>query len=116
MLDRRVERKSKYNSSPLKNINKIIFLIIFAILGITLFYSICFPLINEISKVLFKSEKYTILINAIVSAVLHIIISYKYITYINKSTNVQENINLNIAYINLIDDFYLNKIYNEYLE
>lgn len=57
---------------------------------------------SEISKVLFKSEKYTIPINAIVSAILHIIISYKYITYINKSTNAQENINLNIAYIILI--------------
>lgn len=102
MLDRRVERKSKYNSSTLRNINKIIFLIIFAILGIALFYSICFPLMSEISKVLFKSEKYTIPINAIVSAILHIIISYKYITYINKSTNAQENINLNIAYIILI--------------
>ncbi len=102
MLDRRVERKSKYNSSTLRNINKIIFLIIFAILGIALFYSICFPLMSEISKVLFKSEKYTIPINAIISAILHIIISYKYITYINKSTNAQENINLNIAYIILI--------------
>ena len=35
------------------------------------------------------------IINIIISGAIYVFVAYKYISYINKSTNVQENINLN---------------------
>lgn len=96
MLDRRIERKSIYKSSTLKNVNKIILLISFLILGITILYSILLPIILNVIPLEIKTKA---IINIIISGVLYMFVAYRYISYINKSTNVQENINLNITYI-----------------
>lgn len=96
MLDRRVERKSIYKSSRLKNINKIILLTSFSIFGITIFYSILLPIIINVMQFSIQTK---IIINISVSVIINVFISNKYISYINKSTNTQENINLYSTYI-----------------
>ncbi|MCI8640364.1 MAG: DUF2207 domain-containing protein [Clostridia bacterium] len=99
MLDRRIERKSIYKNSLLKNINKIIFLVSFLLLGTILFYSIVLPITLSTLN-LFSIEKTIILMSTIgISLIIFLIIAYKYINYINKSTSAQENINLSITYI-----------------
>ena len=99
MLERKIERKSIYKSSILKNINKIIFLICFLVLGITLFYSIFLPITMGISNFFEISIENKLKLNIVFSSIIYIIISYKYVSYINKSTNARENMNLNITYI-----------------
>lgn len=96
MLDRRIEIKKKYKKSNIKNISKIILLTIFSILGISIFYSIIMPIINV---TLSLDINIKIIISLISSSIVHLLIINKYISYITKSTNVQENINLNITYI-----------------
>ena len=96
MLDRRIERKSIYKSSLLKNINKIILLTSFSLFGIIIFYSFLAPIILNLMKLSIKTKT---IINIIISGILYVFISYKYISYINKSTNTQENINLYLTYI-----------------
>lgn len=96
MLDRRIERKSTYKNSTLKNVNKVILLTCFLMLGITIFYSILLPITLNVIPLTIKVKT---IINIIISVVLYVFIAYKYISYINKSTNLQENINLNITYI-----------------
>lgn len=96
MLDRRIERKSIYRNSLLKNVNKIILITSFLIFGITIFYSISAPIIRYVMPVDMKNKT---IINIIIGGVLYVFVAYKYISYINRSANAQENINLNIAYI-----------------
>lgn len=102
MLDRRVERKSIYKSSLIKNINKIIFLTTFLIFGILIFYSMIMPVIILILKPILLNVEKLVLISLIFSGSIFLIIAHKYISYINKSTSTQENINLSITYIVLI--------------
>lgn len=102
MLDRKIERKTIFRNSSLKNINKIIFLTSFMIFGISIFYSLMLPITSSIANRFTINEKTLIICNGIISAIIYVIIAYKYISYINKSTSAQENINLNITYIVLI--------------
>ena len=102
MLDRRVERKSTYKDTLLRNINKIIFLTSFLILGIIIFYSIILPITYSICNISGLDKNQMILVNIIISSIIFILIAYKYISYINKSTSSQENLNLKITYIILI--------------
>lgn len=102
MLDRKIERKTIFKNSTLKNINKIIFLTSFMIFGICIFYSLLLPITLSIANNFTINAKTFIICNGIISAIIYVIIAYKYISYINKSTSAQENINLNITYIVLI--------------
>jgi len=102
MLDRKIERKTIFTPSTLKNINKIIFLTSFMIFGISIFYSLLLPITLSIANNFTINAKTLIICNGIISAIIYVIIAYKYISYINKSTSAQENINLNITYIVLI--------------
>ena len=102
MLDRKIERKTIFKNSTLKNINKIIFLTSFMIFGISIFYSLFLPITLTIVNIFTTNTKILIICNCIISAITYIIIAYKYIFYVNKSTYTQENINLNITYIVLI--------------
>ena len=99
MMDRRSEIKSRYNNSVLKNINKIIMLTSFLLFGIIIFYSITLPIIMNISSMFTDSTKIKVIINIVVSGCLYFFVAYKYVSYINKTTNAQENINLCITYI-----------------
>ena len=99
MMDRRSEIKSTYKNSVLKNINKIIFLIMFSLFGIILFYSITLPIIMNLSRIFTSTIKLKVIGNIIISGLVYFLVLYKYISYINKTTNAQENINLNITYI-----------------
>ena len=99
MLDRKIERNTIFKNSTLKNINKIIFLTSFMIFGIAIFYSLLLPITLSIAKGFTTNTKTFIICNGIISAIIFVIIAYKYISYISKSTSVQENINLNITYI-----------------
>lgn len=114
MLERRQERKTIYRNSLLKNINKILLLVSYLMFGISIFYSIILPIsliINNIIK--FDNEK-IIIINLIISSIIYLIVAYKYITYIGKSTNARENINLNITYIILSIVLGIFVIFNSY--
>lgn len=102
MLERKVERKSYTKSSLLKNINKIIFLTLFLLLGVTIFYSILLPIISAASSSISLNNDTKILINIIISGIIFLVIAYSYISYINKSTSAQENINLKVTYIILL--------------
>lgn len=102
MLERKVERKSYTKSSLLKNINKIIFLTLFLLLGVTIFYSILLPITSAVSSSISLSNDTKILINIIISGIIFLVIAYSYISYINKSTSAQENINLKVTYIILL--------------
>lgn len=95
MLNRRIERKSRYKLSVVKNVNKIIFMTSFLILGIILLYSLILPIPTLLG---FGSEK-TIIITLGISAIVHILIWFAYASYIDRSTNVQANISLKIVYI-----------------
>ena len=99
MLDRKIERNTIFKNSKLKNINKIIFLTSFMIFGIAIFYSLLLPITLSIAKSFTTNTKTFIICNGIISAIIFVIIAYKYISYISKSTSAQENINLNITYI-----------------
>ena len=99
MLDRRIERKSIKSNSIIKNINKIIFLASFLLFGGILFYSILLPITKNLLSLFQISTDIVLLSTLGISLMIFLIIAYKYINYINKSTSTQENINLNITYI-----------------
>lgn len=99
MMDRRSEIRSTYKSSVLKNTNKIILLTLFLLFGIIIFYSIVLPITMSISSMITDNTKIKVIGNIAVSGLIYILVSYKYISYINKTTNAQENINLIITYI-----------------
>lgn len=99
MMDRRSEIKSTYKSSVLKNVNKIILLTMFLLFGIIIFYSITLPIIMSISSMFTDNTKIKLIVNIVVGGFEYLLVSYKYISYINKTTNAQENINLSITYI-----------------
>lgn len=99
MMDRRSEIKSTYKQSLLKDINKIILLIIFSVFGMTLFYSIMLPITINITNIFINNIKTKVIVNIVISSIIYLLVSYKYISYINKTTNAQENINLSITYI-----------------
>lgn len=99
MLERRIERKTIYRNSLLKNVNKILLLISYFIFGISIFYSIMLPISLGVNNVMRFDTKTAIIINLIISVILYLLVSYKYILYIEKSTNARENINLSITYI-----------------
>lgn len=96
MLDRRIEMKKEYKESTIKNISKIVFLTVFSILGISIAYSILIPFIYTLIPVIISNKIITCLV---MSVFIHLIVIYKYILYISKSTNAKENINLSITYI-----------------
>ena len=99
MLERKIEKNSIYKTSMLKNINKIIFLIVFASIGVVLFYSLIQPIIIGISNIFKLENEKAIVIGIILSIIITIGFIYVYISYISKSTSERENINLYIAYI-----------------
>lgn len=99
MLERRVDIKTIYKNSLLKDINKILLLISFFIYGKNIFYSIILPITLGINNIVQFDTKTLIIINLVISVILYLLVSYKYIIYIEKSTNARENINLSIAYI-----------------
>ncbi len=99
MMDRRSEIKSTYKSSVLKNVNKIILLTMFLLFGIIIFYSITLPIIMSISSMFTDNTKIKLIVNIVTGGFVYFLVSYKYISYINKTTNAQENINLSITYI-----------------
>lgn len=99
MMDRRSEIRSTYKSSVLKNTNKIILLTLFLLFGIIISYSIVLPITMSISSMITDNTKIKVIGNIAVSGLIYILVSYKYISYINKTTNAQENINLIITYI-----------------
>lgn len=99
MLERRVDIKTVYKNSLLKDINKILLLISFFIYGKNIFYSIILPITLGINNIVQFDTKTLIIINLVISVILYLLVSYKYIIYIEKSTNARENINLSIAYI-----------------
>ena len=101
MLDRRVARNSINKNSSLRNINKIIFLTIFILFGFFIFYSLLLPVTLLILRSLLLNTDLLIFINSGISGIIFIIIAFSYISYINKSTSAQENINLKITYIAL---------------
>ena len=99
MLERKIEKNSIYKTSILKNINKIIFLIVFASIGVVLFYSLIQPLLIGISNIFKLENEKAIVIGIILSIIITIGFIYVYISYISKSTSERENINLYITYI-----------------
>lgn len=99
MLERKIEKNSIYKTSILKNINKIIFLIVFASIGVVLFYSLIQPLLIGISDIFKLENEKAIVIGIILSIIITIGFIYVYISYISKSTSERENINLYITYI-----------------
>lgn len=99
MLERRIERKTIYRNSLLKNVNKILLLISYFIFGISIFYSIMLPITLGVNNVIRFDTETAIIMNLIISVILYLLVSYKYILYIEKSTNARENINLSITYI-----------------
>ena len=99
MMDRRSEIKSTYKNYVLKNVNKIILLTMFLLFGIIIFYSITLPIIMSISSMFTDNTKIKLIVNIVAGGFVYFLVSYKYISYINKTTNAQENINLSITYI-----------------
>ena len=99
MMDRRSEIKSRYNNFALKNINKILLLTMFLIFGVIIFYSITLPIVASLTSIFTDNIKIKVIANIIISMIMYLLVSYKYISYINKTTNAQENINLCITYI-----------------
>ena len=99
MLNRRIKMQNVYKTSILKNINKIILLISFMILGISLLYSMIIPITLQVCSIMRISIKTEVIINIAISSALYLLIAYIYISYINKTTNARESINLSISYI-----------------
>ena len=95
MLERKVQRNSIKRESTIKSINKIIFLIAFATLGITIFYAIMQPILILI----ISNVNINIISNIIISAILYIGIAYIYVSYINKKSSINNIIALRITYI-----------------
>ncbi len=99
MLERRIERKTIYNNSNIKNINKILLLINYFVFGICIVFAIILPIVLGLGKIANIQIKILITLAVIISAVLHLFVSYKYITFVERTTNARENITLNIVYI-----------------
>ena len=96
---RRIERKKVYKDSIFRNLNKILLLLSYFIFGINIFYSIILPITFGVNSIERFDTKILVIINLIISIIVYLLVSYKYISYIEKSTNARENINLNITYI-----------------
>ena len=114
MLERRVERNVIKSNSLLKNVNKILLLVCYVIFGICIFYSLMMPIILIVNNIAKFDTKTIILINVIISVILYLLLAYKYILYIGKSTNARENLILNITYIILSLLFGAIIIFNSY--
>ena len=99
MLDRRIERNKVYKDSIFRNLNKILLLLSYFIFGINIFYSIILPITFGVNTTERFDTKILVIINLTISIIVYLLVSYKYISYIEKSTNARENINLNITYI-----------------
>lgn len=95
MLERKVQRNSIKRESNIKSINKIIFLIAFAILGITIFYAILQP----ITILAIKDVNKNIVANIFISLIIYIGIAYIYVSYINKKSMINNIIAVRITYI-----------------
>ena len=105
MLSRKQERHVLSKNSKLKNVNKILLLSSFMLLGTFIFYAILAPIIGMLINYGIDNKKSIVLINITISSIIHAGISYLYITYISKSTSMRENINLRISYIVLSISF-----------
>lgn len=99
ILERSIERKRIYKNSLLKNINKITLLTSFSVLGIIIIYSLFLPLVLSIGNILLFDINLNIIINIIISGVIYFLVAYKYISYINKTTNSKESLILSTTYI-----------------
>ncbi len=99
MLSKRIEVKKSNNNSMLKNINKIFLFTAFLIFGLMIFYSIILPMVLFFTKSMNLSMDLKIKITILISASIFVFSAYKLISYINKTHNAKENINLNIIYI-----------------
>ena len=99
MLNKRIEVKKSNNNSILKNINKIGLFTSFIIFGLMIFYSIILPMVLFFTKSMNLNMDLKIKITILISASIFVFSAYKLISYINKTHNAQENINLNIIYI-----------------
>lgn len=98
-FDRMLERKEKRyiikKESIIKNVTKIISLITFAILGISILYALVQPIMIFIIKDANKSILYSI----IISSIIYLLIAYKYISYINTKKLIKNMLTAKIAYI-----------------
>ena len=99
MIYKRTEVKRRNNNSILKNVNKILLFTLFLIFGFMIFYSITLPIMLLISKVITLSNDLKMKAAIIFSGVVFVFSAYKIISYISKTHNAQEKINLNIIYI-----------------
>lgn len=95
MLDRKVQRKIVKKDSIMKNITKLIFLTTFSILGITIFYAIFQPIMLLVVKDDYESIVFTL----IISTFTCILITYLYISYINRKQLIKNILTIKIAYI-----------------
>ena len=95
MLERKEKRYIIKKESTIKNVTKIIFLITFSILGISIFYAIVQPFMIFILKDTCESIVYSI----IISLLIHLLIAYKYISYINTKKLIKNILTAKIAYI-----------------
>lgn len=95
MLDRKVQRKIVKKDSIMKNITKLIFLTTFSILGITIFYALFQP----IMFLLVKDDYESIIFTLIISTLSYILITYLYISYINRKKLIKNIMTIKIAYI-----------------
>ena len=99
MLSKRIEVKSSNNNSALKNINKIVLFTSFLIFGLMIFYSIILPVVLFLTNGMNINTDLKMKIALLVSSIVFVFSSYKLISYISKTHNAQENININIIYI-----------------
>ena len=114
MLERRVGRQVIKGNSSLKNVNKTLLLLSYVIFGVCVFYSLITPivlLVNNLTKI---DTNTTMLINVVISIILYLLLAYKYILHIEKSTNARENIILKITFIILSLVFGVIIIFNTY--
>ena len=95
MLDRKIQRHIVKKDSNIKNITKVIFLTTFAILGITIFYALFQP----IMFLLVKDDYESIIFTLIISTLSYILITYLYISYINRKKLIKNIMTIKIAYI-----------------
>lgn len=95
MLDRKVQRKIVKKDSIMKNITKLIFLTTFSILGITIFYALFQP----IMFLLVKDDYESVIFTLIISTLSYILITYLYISYINRKKLIKNIMTIKIAYI-----------------
>lgn len=99
MLQRKIERNSIKRQKNLKSANKILFLVCFLILGISILYGILQPIIFFITNKVINNMDISIFITIISSAVIFIGIAYKYISYINKKQLINNIMSVKVTYI-----------------